>query len=94
MNRSKQVLCIGGKHDGRRVAVEYYSTIVNLADPIPIESTPGVEPMIPIADCRVESSVYLIERLSSGKREYYVGHPPDQTLDSTMALLIQGYRGT
>lgn len=91
MTDVKQVLCIGGKHDGRRVAVNR-RPVVHLVDPLPVQVAPWTEPICDVAT--VTNSVYLIEILRAGDRDFHVGRPPDQSLESTMALLFQGYRGT
>ena len=85
------VLCIGGKHDGRRVSVDKYCPVVHLADPISFQL--WTEPEQIPATAMITNSTYIIEHLQTDKRTFYLGRPPDKSLESTLALLIQGYRG-
>ena len=89
------VLCIGGKHDGRRVRVDrYYSQSIRLYDlpSLPSSVVPFTE-IDQAIQTTVQFSTYIIEKFNSENRTFYLGRPPEQSRDSTFALLIQGYRG-
>ena len=85
------VLCIGGKHDGRRVSVDQHSRTVHLVDRVPLQLWTELEQFPDTAT--ITNSIYIIEHLQTDKRTFYLGRTPDQSLESTLALLIQGYRG-
>jgi hypothetical protein len=89
--REITVLCIGGKHDGRRVKCEAHTPVVYF----PNQTETAIYSYVDdISHTLVTNdSAYCVEILRSKDREFYIGRPPDQTLDSTMSLLIQGYRG-
>lgn len=86
-----EVLCIGGKHDGRWVTTSDNEPCVRLSDkPLLLTSF--------IPDEKIESvaftySIYEIKRVRMNNTDYWFGVPPGQSEDVTFNMLVLGYRG-
>ena len=87
------VLCIGGLHDGERVVVDKINPMIRLRDSVDLPTITGPIMSVDVAVSSVTHSDYFIEQLRGANRIFYIGRPQHQDLDSTMAMLVHGYRG-
>lgn len=83
----KEVLCIGGKHDGRRVEIEDDRGDFQLMDPFPVKITDDLGP-ITIGSF----SVYIVEILYVKHKQFHFARPAESSNEETISLLFQNYR--
>lgn len=89
-----EVLCVGGRHDGLRKRLEYNHIFIRTFLVVDSPELPVISFDNPtVLPPTLSYETYIVECIHSGARKFWIGRPPNQSVDSTVALLIQGYRG-
>ena len=85
MTEPRQVLCIGGKHDGEWITERYGSPFIELID----RETIG--PIDPMAIRASGKSVYELTQFRVGEQRYWLGVPPGMSTQTAFEMLLRGY---
>jgi hypothetical protein len=83
-------LCVGGPVDG-----EWRAAMTDFFDALPRQPTSLMEDPAP-APAMLETPArvrYLLERIATADRIFWIWRPADQDIAATIARLIRGYRG-
>ena len=81
MTKPRQVLCIGGKHDGQWVPERQGASFIQFEQMGPMQH----------GATRVSKSVYELAQFRVGEKSYWLGVPSGITTQTAFEMLLRGY---
>ena len=86
------LVCVGGKHDGRRIHLEKSRAHITMADPLPFPYWDYRSYMQPVQMSIGTYSIYVRKMIGTPAGYRHVLVPCDQEGADIFAALIDGYR--